>query len=181
MKISFSQFVLILLCIICVNRTRAQVGDIFPALEGETLSEEHYSLPEDTKGKYTLLGMAYSKKAEPLLKTWFQPAYNKFIAKTGMFDQFYDVNILFIPMFVGVNQTAHKSNMKKMRQKENKDLFPHILYFKGKLEPYKKSLGMDRKDLPYFYVLDKDGKIIYFTTGRFTEEKMEAIEALLDE
>ena len=172
---------IILLALLFHSLGNAQVGETFPELEGETLSEEHYNLPEDTKGKYTLLGMAYSKKAEPLLKTWFQPAYNKFIAKTGMFDQFYDVNILFIPMFVGVNQTAHKGNMKKMREKENKDLFPHILYFKGKLEPYKESLGMDRKDLPYFYVLDKDGKIIYFTTGRFTEEKMEAIEALLEE
>lgn len=172
---------IILIGLLYQSYCNAQVGKIFPELEGETLSAEHYALPKDTKGKYTLLGMAYSKKAEPLLKTWFQPAYNKFIAKTGMFDQFYDVNILFIPMFVGVNQTAHKGNMKKMREKENKDLFPHILYFKGKLEPYKESLGMDRKDLPYFYVLNKDGEIVYFTTGRFTAEKMEAIEALLED
>lgn len=172
---------IIIIILLCRSLSNAQVGDQFPELQGETLSEENYNLPEDTKGKFTLLCLAYSKKAEPLLKTWFQPTYNKFIAKTGMFDQFYDVNILFIPMFVGVNQTAHKGNMKKMREKENKDLFPHILYFKGKLEPYKESLGMDRKDLPYFFVLDMDGKIIYFTTGRFTEEKMEAIEALLEE
>ena len=124
--------------------------------------------------------MAYSQKAEPLLKTWFQPAYDKFIAKRGMFDSFYDVNIFFIPMFVGIKQSAHDSNMKKTRQKENKELFPHILYWKGKLEELKGDLNMDRKDLPYFYVLDKEGKIIYSTTGRFTEKKMEEIEELLD-
>lgn len=175
MKIIFS--VLVLLLSVALS---AQVGQQFPTLNGETLSEEKYSLPEDTKGKFTLLGMAYSQKAEPLLKTWFQPAYDKFIAKTGMFDSFYDVNIFFIPMFVGIKKSAHDSNMKKTRQKENKELFPHIMYWKGQLDELKGDLNLDRKDLPYFYVLDKEGKIIYFTTGRFTEKKMEEIEELLE-
>jgi len=159
----------------------AQIGNQFPELKGETLSEDKYVIPEDTKGKYTLLYMAYSKKAEPLLKTWFQPTYDKFIVKVGMFDQFYDVNIFFIPMFVCINQSAHDNNLKKMRKKENKELFPYILYWKGRLDELKETLNIGRKDIPHLYMLDEDGKIIYFTTGRFTEKKMEAIEELLIE
>ena len=38
-------------------------------------------LPNDTKGKYTLLGLAFSKKSEDDLNTWVEPVYWKFIDK----------------------------------------------------------------------------------------------------
>ncbi|NJN42976.1 MAG: hypothetical protein HC811_12850 [Flammeovirgaceae bacterium] len=42
--------------------TKAQViGTVFPDMEAETVDDVKVILPEDTKGKYTLLGLAYSK------------------------------------------------------------------------------------------------------------------------
>ena len=50
------------------NPSYGQKGEIFPYLEGTTLSGKELVLPEDTKGKFSLIGMAYSKKSEDDLK-----------------------------------------------------------------------------------------------------------------
>lgn len=61
---------------------RAQViGNTFPAMEAETVDDKKVQLPRDVAGKYTLLGLAYSKKSEGELNSWFQPVFEKFIQK----------------------------------------------------------------------------------------------------
>ena len=40
----------------------AQKGTIFPNLAGENLIHGEVNLPEDVKGKHTLIGLAFSKK-----------------------------------------------------------------------------------------------------------------------
>ena len=39
------------------------IGKIFPAMETQTIEDKTVMLPDDVKGKYTLLGLAYSKKS----------------------------------------------------------------------------------------------------------------------
>jgi hypothetical protein len=151
-------------------------GEPFPALTGETLEGKTITIPTDTKGKKTLIGMAYSQKAEDALVTWYEPVFDKFVAKVGMFDKDYDVNLYFIPMFIGLKQAAYEPTKKKLKEDNRKDLFPYILFYKGYLEPYDSKLKMSDKDAPYFFVLDKTGTVIYSTSGAFTEKKMEEIE-----
>lgn len=152
----------------------------FPELSGETLEESTISLPEDTKGKLTMVGMAFSKKAEETLKTWYTPMYDKFVLKRGIFDHLYDVNLYFIPMYTGAKKAAYNKTLKELKESNRKDLFPYILFYKGELKPYSESLGMDNKNLPYFFLLDEEGKILYQTKGLFNESKMEKIEEYLD-
>jgi predicted transcriptional regulator len=40
---------------------------------------------------------------------------------------------------------------------------------------------MDQKDIPYIFVLDKDGKIIYQTSGAYSDEKIEKMDELVAE
>lgn len=155
-------------------------GKSFPELTGKTLEDKTVTIPSDTKGKVTIVGMAYSKKAEATLKTWYQPMYDKFVLKRGMFDSQYDVNFYFVPMFIGAKQAAYNTALKKMKQSNRDDLHPYILYYKGKLAPYDKELGMDEKNLPYLFVLDEEGNIEYETKGLYKESKMEKIEEVLD-
>jgi len=42
------------------------------------------------------------------------------------------------------------------------------------------ALNMKDKNSPYFFVLDENGKILYATSGSFSEKKMEDIEAVLE-
>jgi hypothetical protein len=155
------------------------VGKIFPEISGETLTDKPINIPNDTKGKFTIVGMAYSRDAEADLKTWLNPAYNKFIAKTGMFDMEIDVNLYFIPMFTGTNIPVAGQAKKKMKEDTSKEFYPHVIFYKGELKTYKKELEFDNRDTGYFFVLDKEGKIVYATSGKFAQKKLDAIEDIL--
>lgn len=163
-----------------VMNAHAQEGKLFPILVGETLEENTIEIPTATAGKVTILGMAYSKKAESTLKTWYQPMYDKFVLKLGIFDEFYDVNMYFIPMYTGGKKAAYDPTMKKLKESNRTDLFPYILFYKGEMDPYLEPLAMENKNLPYFFVLDEKGTVLYAAKGLFSEEKMEKIEEILD-
>lgn len=156
----------------------AQVGNEFPDMEAETLTNKMVDVPSDLNGKYSLIGLAYSKKAEDYLKGWFEPVYNQFIYKNpnpGPFDFSFDIHTYFIPMFTGAKRPAYKKVMTKLKKTIDKRLQPNILFYKGTLKEYKEALNFDGKDLPYFYVIDPDGKIVYATSGRYTRDKLQEI------
>lgn len=159
------------------------IGKMFPDMEAETVEDKKVNLPTDTKGKYTLLGLAYSKKSEDELNSWFNPVYNKFIRKaTGlMAGMGYDVNVYFIPMFTGVNAAATGTAKKKAIKNVDPQLLPYILFYKGELKTYKQELDFEKKDIPYFFVLDKEGKIVYATSGKFTEDKLDELEDSIED
>ena len=168
---------------LCINLSLGQIiGKAFPAMEAEDVEDAMVSLPKDTKGKYTLLGLAYSKKSESDLNTWFNPVFGKFIQKNqGLFGGFgYDVNVYFIPMFTGVKAAATGTAKRKAAKNIDPQLLPYVLFYKGKLKPYKDALAFEQKDVPYFFVLDDQGKIVYATSGAYSESKMDEIEEVLE-
>lgn len=163
------------------------VGKMFPYLQGEDYNGKKINLPVDTKGKYTLLGMAFSNAAENDLKTWINPIYNKFIlkvdrSKADVFDAGidYDVNLFFIPMFTGLNQLTSKSSKEKIKANTDKQMYPYMLFYEG-AKTYKEELDFEKKDIPYFFVLDKTGVIKYATSGKFDGKKLEKILDVIEE
>ena len=158
------------------------VGKTFPAMTAETVDDKKVELPESVRGKYTLIGLAYSKKSEAELNSWFQPVFGKFIQKsTGLFSGFaYDVNVYFIPMFTGVNAAATGTAKRKAAKSIDPQLLPYVLFYRGELKTYKESLDFEKKDIPYFFVLDPQGIIVYATSGKYSEDKMEAIEEKIE-
>jgi hypothetical protein len=162
-------------------------GKMFPAMQCENYAGKKINLPDDTKGKYTLLGMAFSKDAETNLKTWINPMYNKFIAKkdakdADVFDvqMEYDINLYFVPMFTGLNQMTSKQSKEKIKSMTDKELYDYLLFYEGE-KTYKEELDFQKKDVPYFFVLDKTGKIKYATYGSYDEKKMEKILDIIEE
>lgn len=176
--------VIIFLMVGCTGVGHTQVvGKTFPDMTAETVDDKKIELPQSVKGKYTLLGLAYSKKSEDELNSWFQPVFQKFIQKSkgSVFDSFaYDVNVYFIPMFTGVNAAATGTAKKKALKNVDPNLLPYILFYKGELKTYKEALDFEKKDIPYFFVLDAEGKIIYATSGKYSTAKMDEIEAVLE-
>ena len=161
----------------------AQVGTYFPDLEGETVEDREITIPDDTKGKYTLVGMAFSKKSDDELQSWFKPVYSRFLqdsGNAGLFSDFaYDVNVYFIPMFSGLKKAVAGTAKKKALKNVDAELHPHVLFYVGEISSYRDALKLDEKDQPYFFVLDKDGKIVYATSGKYTKKKMEEVEEVL--
>jgi hypothetical protein len=174
-----------ILLLVCSGQLSAQVvGTVFPLMETETVDDKKVILPTDVKGKYTLLGLAYSKKAEDELNTWFSPVFEKFVRKnTGsLFEGLgYDVNVYFVPMFTGVNAAATGTAKKKALKNTDPQLLSNILFYKGDLKPYKEALDFEKKDTPYFFVVDAEGNIVYATSGKFSEKKLAEIEEVIED
>ena len=163
------------------------IGTMFPVMVCEDYNGKDVNLPIDTKGKYTLLGMAFSNDAEGDLKTWIKPIYNKFIvkvdaSKADAFDAHidYDVNLYFVPMFTGFNKLTAKSSKEKIKSRTDKELYPYLLFYDG-AKTYKEELDFKKRDIPYFFVLDKTGKVIYTTSGAYDDNKMEKIIDIFEE
>ncbi|PIB34665.1 hypothetical protein BFP72_04190 [Reichenbachiella sp. 5M10] len=153
-----------------------QVGDVFPDMTTESLTHEIIEIPEGTNGKYTLLCLAYSKKAEEDLGKWFSPIYNNFIHEsTSPFVFHYDINTYFIPMFTGAKRPAYKKVMAKVQESVDPLIQPHVLFYEGTMVEYRTKLEFDSPKIPYFYILDTQGKVIFSTKGNYTDEKMQEI------
>ena len=158
------------------------IGKQFPDMVAETVDDKKVNLPNDINGKYSLLGLAYSKKSEDELNSWFGPVFNKFIRKAEgmMAGMGYDVNVYFVPMFTGVNAAATGTAKRKALKNIDPQLLPFILFYKGELKKYKEALDFERRDIPYFFVLDPQGKIIYATSGGYSDAKMDAVEGVIE-
>lgn len=175
--------VLFLSSFLITSTLLAQVGDKFPAMETESLTNVILDIPSELTDKFSIVGLAYSKKSEDDLKTWFEPMYNQFIYKPenpSVFDFSYDVHCYFIPMFTGAKRPAYQKVMKKLQKTIDKRLLPYVLFYKGPLKEYKKALNFQGRDLPYFYVLNKDSEIVYATSGKYTKAKMQEIVEAVD-
>jgi hypothetical protein len=168
--------------VLCYSVEAQVIGKMFPDMEAETVEDKVVKLPQEAKGKFTLLGLAYSKKSEAELNSWFEPVFQKFIQKsTGLLSGFgYDVNVYFVPMFTGVNAAATGTAKRKALKNIDPQLLPYVLFYKGDLKPYKDALDFEKKDIPYFFVLDSAGKIIYATSGQYTSAKMDDIEGAIE-
>ncbi len=165
-----------LFCFLAATGMQAQVGKTFPKLSGETLDGVALTMPDAGKGKYTLVGMAHSSDAEQDLQTWIDPIYQKYIAKSGLMDAAEDVNVYFIPMFSGSSLPFYDKSKNKMKETTQKDLQGHVIFYKGEITSYKTELSIEKKDTPYIYLLDPQGKVVYTTNGNWTEAKMDAID-----
>src|SRR5689334_1401177 len=91
-------------------------AQVIPSFTGETLNNKQVTIPADTKGKYALLCFASSIKAQKELESWMDPVYNKFIAKTGVMDAFFDVQVYFVPVFNGSNASMQETVRKKFSE-----------------------------------------------------------------
>ena len=166
---------------------RAQlIGSSFPTLETETVEDQAVILPQDAKDRVTLVVMAYSKKAEKDMNSWLSPLFTTFIQQKvsdgGLFAGFaHDIDVYVVPMFTGIKAAAEGTAKRKAAKDLDERLIPYVLFYKGKLKPYKEALEFDKKDVPYLFLLDGDGNIAYATSGAYSGKKLAAIEEKIDE
>ncbi|MGQ0828795.1 MAG: TlpA family protein disulfide reductase [Bacteroidota bacterium] len=186
-KIVLSLIVIAAIAAMAFKPDSGILGKMFPVMVCEDYNGTKVTLPVDTKGKYTLLGMAFSNDAETNLKTWINPIYNKFIekvddSKADVFDVGvdYDINLYFIPMFTGLNQLTSKQSKDKIKKATDKELYGYLLFYSGD-KSYKEELDFEKKEVPYFFVLDPDGQIVYATTGSYDDQKLERILDAIEE
>lgn len=158
----------------------AQKGKTFPVINGKALNDNAVALPFKN-GKQTLIAIAYHRGAEDALKKWLNPLYHTFIKKekaTGNFDvsELYDVNFAFVPMISGFKKVANE-----FKSGTEKEFWPYIIDTeKSDINAIREQLGAKDNKIPYFYILDKDGKILEVVSGEYSEEKMDKLEEAVE-
>jgi ATP synthase subunit 10 len=142
----------------------------FPIMSGTNLAGKNISLPLDAHGKYALIGMVRSMKAEQDMISWIEPVYAS-IAGNSMFQ----VKMYFIPMTGGIEGVSTETVKRKLKESMDSSLYKYVFLYTGPVQEYVKKLGMKDKDLPYIYVVDPRGKVTYVESGKYTEKKLENI------
>lgn len=165
--------------VICLN-SKAQSGKPFPTVNGTLLNDKTCTLPIKN-GKFTLVAIAYHKDAEDLLKQWLNPLYDNFMKKekgTSNFDmaELYDVNFVFVPMIAGFKRIAED-----FKKGTDKEFWPYIMDTeKTDIKELQKQLEVKDNKIPYFYILNKEGKIMAFESGKFSDQKMRNLEEAIE-
>jgi hypothetical protein len=161
------------------NVLPAQKGARFPQVTGETASGKRTTLPLEGTGRHTVLGLAMSRKAEPLLEEWFEPAYLRFVAKHGLFANAYQADVRFVPLFTGLDKAAYEPTLKKFRKSATPEVVDLVVFVKADLATIQDALGIKDKDVPWFFVLDDRGTVLNAVSGKFTDAKLQALEDVL--
>lgn len=161
-----------------LTQSRAQVGKPFPIIETVKISGEIVSLPDRIGEGFSLIGMGRSKKAEEALRSWQTPVYNKFVAKTGLMDDMFDVEIYFLPIFTGASRAAKGKIMNKLRENNDPLVMDHVYIYSGNSEPFD-VISLDDKSEPCFVLVDEKGKIVWSAHGSFKQKYLDEIEDIL--
>jgi hypothetical protein len=148
----------------------------FPVLVNvRTLEGKDLNLPADLKGKFSLIGIAYSLKAQNDLETWLQPLYNAF-AQNDMFN----IN-LYLMMVTGNLPMTQENVLKKLKANIDKELYKYVINNPQRPAQLIEMLSTPDKEVPWFIVVDPRGQITYKTSGKFSRAKLEEIADKLSE
>jgi hypothetical protein len=154
--------------------------DSFPNVETETINGETVMVPESFSGNFVFIGVGTGKKAEDELRTWQIPVYNKFIAKTGLMDGMYDVKVCFLPLFTGAMKLAKNDVIRKLKENNESLILDHVYVYSGDRGPFEE-IGIDDKKTPYFFLLNRDGKIVWEGKGSFKQSYFDRIDEILSQ
>lgn len=146
----------------------------------ETTSGQLVEIPEDLKGKRTILFLAFSTKAEEILDDWYEPVYTLFIDESGFNAMAYDCHVKLVMMFTGASQVAAQKIMEKIMSQVSPELSEYLLFHEGDFKEQMKSLGIKKENDAYVVVLDENGKVLTIETGSYTESKIEKIASLVE-
>jgi uncharacterized membrane protein (UPF0182 family) len=139
----------------------------FPEIKGHTLAGKEVTLPNAGKGKFLLLGIAQTQKAQADIESWLQPLYASF-----MENSMYPTVMYVVPM-TGGKIVGTETIEKKLRQVLDTSYHNYVLVYSGDPSPIRKQLNMEEKDKGYIFVVDPRGDVIYKTSGKYSDVKLE--------
>ena len=149
-------------------------------LTGETTDGHVVTLPEASAGKHCIIAVAASRKAEPILQEWYEPAYLRFVAKQGLMVSDVDCDLWLVPVFTGLNKAAYGPSMEQLRKEADPDIAQRVVFVKDDTAALLEALGMKDKDEPYFFVLGPDGTRKHMEKGTYDVDKLDALEEALE-
>jgi ATP synthase subunit 10 len=167
-----------LFLLVACMATLAASAQKFPDIACETLTDKKLTIPGDMKGKRTVIALAMSAKAEKELRGWSNPLYQALLADGMgglMGGRMYDANLCFVGLVRGIAKLATGEIKERSRKATDKKLHDNFMISEKDVQEVIDALKITNKNEPHFYVLDKDGNILYHTSGPYSDEKLNAI------
>ncbi len=154
----------------------------FPSITCTNLKDKEVVLPTDMQNKRTVVALMLSTKADKYMQNWVQPLYNSLMADGmgGMMSgNIYNANLCFVGAVKGLAKLALPEMIKKAKNQVDKKFHSNFMYTDTDMDDLIKALNITDKSIPYFIVVEKDGSIIYQTSGEYTEDKLNEITGAL--
>lgn len=154
----------------------------FPIVTCINLNDKQVVLPSDVQNKRTVIALMFSTKADKYMQNWAQPLYNSLMADGAggmMSGNMYNANLCFVGAVKGLAKLALPELIKKSKTQVDKKFHGNFMYTDTDLEPLMKALNITDKSLPHFVVIEKDGSIIYQTSGTYSDDKLNDITGAL--
>lgn len=150
----------------------------FPRIAGELADGTPVELPGEG-GRPLVIGLAVSAKAQADLEGWFEPAYLRFVARHGLFAKTHQAEAWFVPLFTGLNKAAYEPSLKRFRRSAAPEVAQRVVFAKPELDALRDALGISDASVPYFFVVDRQGRIVHRASGKHTDAKLDALEEAL--
>lgn len=155
---------------------------VFPGITCTNLKDKQVSLPADIAGKRTVIALMFSTKADKHMQKWAQPLYNSLMADGmgGMMGgNMYNANLCFVGAVKGLAKLALPEMIKKAKKEVNAKYHGNFMYTDTDIDVLTKALNITDKSVPHFIVIEKDGNILYQTSGEYSDTKLNDITGAL--
>ncbi len=152
-----------------------QVGQPFPTISGESLARTNVTVPNDFRGKVTLVSAAFVQPAQELIDTWAKPTLAKYFGRAD----FAYLELPILPKrfeFFGLGASWINNGM---RSGIDPKLHASVVTLYTDLDPYYVRMGPDR-NTAYIYLLDQNGTVVGRWTGAATTENISALHQQID-
>jgi len=173
-------FLLLALLVFMSAQTQTR---LFPKVSCTNLKDKTVELPADVAGKRTVIALMLSTKADKQMQKWVQPLYNALLADGmgGMMGgNIYNAQLCFVGAVKGLAKLALPEMIKKAKKEVDTKYHSQFMYTDSNTEDLIKQLNIGNTNEPFFIVLEKDGSVLFETSGAYSEDKMNSItDALL--
>jgi hypothetical protein len=137
----------------------------FPTVQAKNLEGDQTTIPDDAKGKVTLVAVAFLQQSQGQLDSWLNPFYENFGKRDDF--MFYE-----IPMIAGgyvfmkpIISSGMRGGLPQFKHK-------HVVTFFGDVKHYSDTLNID-PGFGHAFLLDKEGVIRWQNKGYAEKDALE--------
>ena len=156
-------------------------AQVFPDILSESLDEKQHQIPQEFKGKYTVLGLMFNQDGVDDLESWLGPFYSQFIDSTGLGSLVYDVNTGLMVCLSNTQSSLKNRVKEEISKNTDYDFYSYVHVCVADFKELQNQLKLkgSKKEL-YIVVLNEAGEMIHYEKGAHTSAKFDRISQLVE-
>jgi hypothetical protein len=151
------------------------VGDTphFPAVSGSNLNRQEFEFPRDFRGELNLVIVPFQRHQQTFVNTWIPAAQEIETAYPGFI--YYELPTIYeMPV---ISRTLINEGMRAGIPDQISRERTITLYLDK--SGFKSALDITNEDEIHLFLVDREGKILWQTTGEFTQKKVNDLVELI--